>query len=47
MLAEELIHFQLPAVNIVGVQRSQSEGFSPFVLLGRAVILDCEEYNGF
>jgi hypothetical protein len=47
VFAEELIQFQLSAANPVGIPVSQSEGFSPFALLGRAVIFSYKEDNRF
>jgi hypothetical protein len=43
VLAEEIICFQLPAANTVGVPISQWKGFCPVALLGRAVILSCKK----
>jgi hypothetical protein len=47
MLSGELIQFQLPAANPVDVPISESQGFSPFAVLGRAIIQSYKEDNGF
>jgi hypothetical protein len=47
MLSGELIQFQLPAANPVGVPISESQGFSPFAVLGRAIVQSYKEDNGF
>jgi hypothetical protein len=47
VFAEELIQFQFSAANPVSIPVSQSEGFSQFALLGRAVIFSYKENNRF
>jgi hypothetical protein len=47
VLTEELFQFQLPVANPVSVPASQSQGFTPYVLLCSAANLGSEEETAF